>query len=105
MAPTRGRLVDFFQLPDGSEVSPYDLIVPLEQVAGLKQFQVVQEALDRVVVNAVVDPGRERAVEVDIRKKFKSVLPGIEVQVRWHEEIGPEPTGKYRIVKSRVGAA
>jgi len=105
MSPTFGRIVDHFVLPSGDIVSPWEIIIPLEHVEGLKQFQVVQEALNRVVVNAVPDAGSEEAVEASILANLPAILPDVEIQVQWHADIEPESTGKYRIVLSRVGGS
>ena len=56
MEPSRGRTVDYLRLPGGRLVAPYTLTCAIESVPGLRQYQIVQEALDRVRVNVVPAP-------------------------------------------------
>jgi phenylacetate-CoA ligase len=105
MAPSLGRQVDYLRLPDGSEVSPYSLTCAIEPTAGLLQYQIVQESVDRVLVKVV--PGPEFGV--DQRRKIVELLApilcGVRIDVQTLDRIDHEPSGKYRIVRSAIGRA
>jgi len=105
MRPTGGRTVNYFEIPDGSSVSPYAMTYAMEQVRGLRQFQIIQMATDRVSVKAVAEPAREPEISGEIRSQLGEVLPGVEIEVQRVEHIGPDRTGKFRIVFSQVDEA
>ena len=104
MRPTGGRTVDYFQLPDGSSVSPYAMSFAMEQVQGLLQYQIIQETIDRVMVRAVIRPERQEAIKREIESKLGEVLSGVAIEIQTLESIEPDSTGKFRIVYSRLAA-
>ena len=104
MAPCLGRSVDYFVLPNGALVSPYAMTCAVELVEGMCQYQIVQQARDRVVVNVVPLQSFDPTTEEQIRSALEPILRGVEVRVRRVDEIGRESSGKYRIVVSHVGA-
>ena len=105
MHPTAGRSVSYFELPDGTSVSPYAMTHALEQVRGLRQFQIIQMATDRVTVKIVGDPGHEPTLCTEIRARLSEVLPGVEIGAQQVERIESDRSGKFRVVYSRVGEA
>jgi phenylacetate-CoA ligase len=104
MEPSRGRTVDFFRLAGGARVAPYTLTCAIESVQGMRQYQIVQEAPDRVAVKVVPGPEFDDAARSDIADRLRPVLPGVHVEVRVAEAIPAEASGKYRIVRSESGA-
>jgi len=102
MTPALGRSVDYFILPDNSMTSPYALTCAIEYIEGMKQYQIVQEEKDLVVVNVVPDDQFTKKSEQSIRSDLKRVLPGVRVFVNQVKEIAREKSGKYRIVISNV---
>ncbi len=105
MAPCLGRSVDYFVLPGGATVSPYRMTCAVENVNGLRQYQIIQEAIDRVVVKVVPVDGPAPVVEGQIREVLGPLLEGVQTSVRFVEKIEPEPSGKHRIVISRVASS
>jgi phenylacetate-CoA ligase len=103
MEPTRGRTVDYFRIPGGRLVAPYTLTCAIESVAGMRQYQIVQEAPDRVAVNVVPDAEFGDAERRRIVELLRPVLGGLEARVHAVPSIPPEPSGKRRIVRSDVG--
>lgn len=101
--PTLGRTVDYLRLPDGSVLTPYSLTCAVEAIEGMRQYQFVQVAADLIVLRIV--PGDEfgdderRAVHAALMP----VLPGMTIRIETLTTIPPEPSGKYRIVQSRLG--
>lgn len=102
MAPALGRSVDYFILPDNSMISPYAMTCAIENVEGMKQYQIVQEEKSLVIVNVIPNSQFKEESKQNIRSALEQVLPGVLVHVSLVEEIAREQNGKYRIVISRV---
>ncbi len=102
MAPTFGRVVDWFTTPGGKLVSPYAMINPVEVVPGVAQFQIVQESRSRVVVRVVPGRGFSEETRARIREALAPVLPGIGIDVEPVQAIEPGPGGKFRKVCSKA---
>jgi phenylacetate-CoA ligase len=101
----QGRMIDYFPLPDGRLVHPYEIVRRL--VWGprewMRQYQLVQERRDRVVLYAVADepPSAERLREIE--DAVRPVLgPTVEFEVRPVGSIPSEATGKLRPSRSLV---
>jgi phenylacetate-CoA ligase len=101
----QGRMIDYFPLPDGRLLHPYEIVTRLVWGPGewLRQYQLVQERRDRVVLYAVTDgpPSAERLEEIG-RAVRPSLGPGVEFEVRVVERIPFEATGKLRPSRSLV---
>lgn len=100
--PAYGRDVDYFRLPDGEEITPYDLTCAIENVPGMLRYQIVQRAPDAVELRVV--PGKEfdDTSREGIRHALRPVLAGVEPDVRLVEALESEPNGKFRVVKSEI---
>jgi phenylacetate-CoA ligase len=103
--PTLGRSVDYLALPDGRVVAPYSLTCAIEAVEGMRQYQLVQTEPDLIELRIVPDRGFDDASRAALHQALAPVLPGVRVRLDLVPEIRPEPSGKYRIVQSRLGAA
>lgn len=102
MAPTLGRSVDYFILQDNSVVSPYLMTCAVENIEGVKQYQIVQEGKGLVVINVIPTDQFNSKSEEYIKSNLEQVLPGAKVHINLVEEIAREESGKYRIVISKV---
>jgi phenylacetate-CoA ligase len=102
--PTLGRSVDYIALADGTVVAPYDLTCAIEDVAGMRQYQIVQRAQGGLEVLVVPRREFDDACREQIRERLRPVLRGLAAEVRVVAEIPPEPSGKYRIVRSEATA-
>ena len=102
MSPDTGRAVDYVVLRDGREVSPYTVMTPVEALTGVAQFEILQEAIDRVLVRIVPSPSWEEMTRDLIHKSMNEILPGVRIEVDLVELIDQQSTVKYRIVQSRV---
>jgi len=101
----QGRMIDYFPLPDGRLLHPYEIVSRL--VWGprewMKQYQLVQERRDRVVLYAVADepPPAQRVHEIE--RTVRPILgTGVEFEVRLVGCIPFESTGKLRPSRSLV---
>jgi phenylacetate-CoA ligase len=52
-----GRLVDLLRLPNGRLISPYAVMVAVQDIRGIAKFQVVQESQNNIV--ATIEKGKE----------------------------------------------
>ncbi len=103
--PTLGRSVDYLRLPDGTTLAPYSLTCAVEAIEGMRQYQFVQSELHRIELKIVPSDAFDDEASTALKQALAPVLPGVEVAVVLVPAIPPEPSGKYRIVQSRVGAA
>jgi len=103
LAEIQGRATDFVMARDGTVMHGLALIYVLRDLPGIEAFQVVQESLDRTRVRIVpegpVDEATRHAIDSGLRARL-----GAEVEIAIEEvpRIPPEPSGKYRYIKSEV---
>lgn len=101
----QGRMIDYFPLPDGRLLHPYEIVSRLVWGPGewVKQYQLVQERRDRVVLYAVAgEPATAERLQ-EINRLVRPVLgPGVEFEVMLVGRIPSETTGKLRPSRSLV---
>jgi phenylacetate-CoA ligase len=106
----QGRMIDYFLLSGSRILHPYDIVTAqqLHAARWIRQYQLVQERKDRVVLriapwNAAVSAQQEIA---RITESAQKVLGSeIEFQVILVPEIRPEPSGKFQVLRSLVTSA
>lgn len=102
LAHIAGRLVDCVTLPDGRELSPYQLTESIEDVRGLLRYQIVQEAIDRFRVRAQTAPGSE-GVESGIVQGLRPLLGHTaEIVVEGVADLEPPRGQKFRVVVNHL---
>ena len=104
MRPTLGRCVDYFVLADGVTITPYDLTCAIEHLPGLARYQIIQRSHSRVEVLVEPGAGFEPSVGSAIQSALRSVLHGLTPEVSMVDRLQHEPSGKFRIVRSDLGA-
>jgi len=96
-----GRLEDTVVLPDGRRMAHLGFL--FKQLPGIVEGQVIQEALDKFLVNIVASGSFSGADVDEIRKRGVQRLgPDVSLEVRRVGSIPREPNGKLRLVISRV---
>lgn len=96
-----GRLVDFLVRPDGHKLSPYVVTCAIEDVPGVRQFQVVQTSPDEVTVHLIASTDRSTVEQV--RTAVASAMGiGTRIVVEQASSLSPEPNGKFKVVKSMI---
>jgi phenylacetate-CoA ligase len=91
-----GRAVQLFQLTDGRLITPWELVVRMRQHGGLRQFQIVQRAVDRYVVRYVAADPLSEPVRAELAREFEVVIRGgIRVDFEQVDRIPRTATGKY----------
>ena len=100
-----GRSMDCIVLPDGGLVSPYRIDVLLEQVPGLKAFEVLQHADLTLDVTLDMAPGTGEQACSTVRRGLESIL-GTTAAIRIRTgAIHRDPAGtKFRPIRSLVGS-
>ena len=101
----KGRMRDYFSLPDGRRVHALEAIMPVfdEDASWIYQYQLTQETEDRFLLRVVPlgdpDPARMEAV----RKAVASRLgPGARLDMELSDNIPFEPSGKFKDCRSLV---
>jgi phenylacetate-CoA ligase len=101
----QGRMIDYFPLPDGRLLHPYEIVSRLVWGPGewMKQYQLVQERRDRVVLYVVTDgpPPAERLLEIE--RTVRPILGArVEFEVQPAGHLPLESGGKLRPSRSLV---
>ncbi len=101
----QGRSTDFLVAQDGTVMHGLSLIYIVRDLAGVKQFKIVQESLERTDILLVTDERFDPANLAAIERGAKARLGSeVTINVRQVREIPPEKSGKYRYVVSKVPA-
>jgi phenylacetate-CoA ligase len=100
-----GREVELLALPDGRRLSPYLLTTAVEEVAGLRQYQFVQTAANRLEMRFVAFDGQS-VDRTELHERLGSML-GQELQVRLLAvpAIPRTPGGKRKVFVRAPAAA
>jgi phenylacetate-CoA ligase len=102
----QGRTTDFVVAADGTVMHGLALIYILRDMPQVKAFRIVQESLQRTVVQVVPGSGFDEVAVTTIARGFRQRLgAGVQVDVERVEAIAPEKSGKFRYVVSRVSSA
>jgi phenylacetate-CoA ligase len=104
MERVTGRVADYLKRRDGSMVAGVSLVErTLTAIEGIEQLQVVQPAIDQIVLNVVRAPDFSPDTEQALLAEFRSVFgPGIDIRPSYVERIPQERSGKYRFSICRV---
>jgi phenylacetate-CoA ligase len=101
-----GRMIDYFHLPDGRVVHPYQLGAAMQQtVSWVKEFQLVQERRDLIVANIVPTmlPSDEEVERVS-GLAAKVLSSDVELRIVFVDRIPWGATGKLRPFRSLVSS-
>jgi phenylacetate-coenzyme A ligase PaaK-like adenylate-forming protein len=105
LGAVQGRMIDYFPLPDGRLLHPYEIVTRLVwgTQGWIRQYQLVQERRDSVVLYVVAEtpPSDDQVAEVS-----RAVRPVLGDRVRFEVRSVPripfESTGKLRPSRSLV---
>jgi len=98
-----GRAVDLFRMADGRMVSPYDLISLIKWRPEIRQFQILQQGIDRYRLRYVSERPASAETEAWIRAKFCESL-GAQVVLAFERvpEIARTRAGKFMPARSEL---
>jgi phenylacetate-CoA ligase len=101
----QGRMIDYFTLPDGRTLHPYEILGSL--ISGgdswMRQYQLLQEQTNRIVLR--IQPfGEVQSSQIErVERSAQDVLgPEVNFQVKIMERLPLEPSGKFRASRSLV---
>ena len=95
-----GRLVDCLRMQDNTVVTPYRLTLALENIQGLRRFQILQQSPDHCVVRIEADAD-QNGLEESVRQALAPVLgTQVHIDVAFEASIAPPPGRKFRIVEN-----
>lgn len=101
-----GRRTDFLVTPGGKVMHALAVIYVLREVPAVREFQVVQEHLDRLTVRIVPDGGFSETSRDIIASRLTRLFDGeASVSVELVDAIPRAASGKYRYVTSHVADA
>lgn len=96
-----GRLADCITLPSGRKLTPYKVTCALENISGIRQFQIVQESQSRIRIRLLRNGTALRAETVQTAIKRVLEEPA-DVIVEYTDTLDKERNGKFKVVKSLV---
>lgn len=102
MKISQGRKSDVVRLPDGRVVSALAVYCGLPFISGIKQFQVVQERLDKFTVKITKEITFTNRTFKKIRQMLRSILGDVEIDVVAVDNIQSEKSGKFKPFTSKV---
>jgi phenylacetate-CoA ligase len=105
ISKVQGRMIDYFPLPGGRVVHPYEILPWVRQGtdAWFHQYQMIQEREDRILFRAVASTPPPQEELVSIERRVQTHLgPGVEFRIDLVPEIRPDPSGKLRVSRSLV---
>ena len=104
----QGRMIDYFRLPDGRDIHPYQIVLAVLHEAGawLRRYQLLQERENRVRLYVVPSSAPTPSELHRLHSGVSAVLgTGVMFQVTLVEDIPLERTGKFRVSRSLVRSA
>lgn len=95
-----GRSVELFEMPDGSKLHPFELVLPLVRGASwLRRYQIVQRSLHLVHARALPAVGFQPSPEeiATLGRALSEAAPrGVTVTLEIVADLLPEANGKFR---------
>ena len=103
----RGRMRDYFLMPDGHVIHPYEVAfaagVERELAPWVREFQMTQERVDRIVMRVVPRYAPASHELARVSEQTTRVLgPSVQFHVELVPEIPSEANGKFRLYRSLV---
>ena len=100
-----GRAADFIRTSDGRLMPGDGVMEVFYGIDNVKESQVVQEAVDRLVVKLVTDDASAPVDERRLRSNLARCLgPNMDVSIEYHQSIWDQGEMKKRWVVSKIGA-
>jgi phenylacetate-CoA ligase len=101
MRAVTGRLADYIRFPDGRRMSPYELVNLLEEIPGLRRFQIHQRDDFALDLNLVVSEGAGGPVAARVQEVLKSKVGlALPLRVRIVDQMPVSAEQKFRLVLS-----
>jgi phenylacetate-CoA ligase len=103
--PVTTKAEDVLMTPDGRLISPSILTHPFKPFDKLVKSQIIQVALDHVIVKLVAGSGFSAAQQAELIGGLQARLGSdVRIDVQVVDDIPPEKSGKFRWVISKVAS-
>ncbi len=99
-----GRVADFLIKNDGTKVAGISLVEKtLTRIKGIEQLQIVQENIDKFLLNVVKGNEFNRKAELELSDSIKNIFGATaNVTIKYLQLIPNESSGKYRFAKCNI---
>ena len=98
-----GRSVDFLITPEGKNIHGwFFLYIFWEYSKGIKEYQVIQEKLDKIVIKIVPEGGFDEKQLDKIREIIKKRSEGWNVEFKFVDAIDRTRAGKYKFIINKI---
>jgi len=98
-----GRFDDILSLPDGRAFPPSGLTTIMRELKGIRQYRVIQEKINRLVVDLVLRESHPSDIAQQVERDIKECFTeAVDVEIRIVKEIPFEGSGKFRSAISLV---
>lgn len=99
-----GRVADFLKKLDGGLVGGVSLVErTLTKIPGLEQMQIIQEQLDKIIINRVKGQDFNQETDNELLKEMHVVFgDAVEININDIKEMPQEASGKYRFSICKV---
>ncbi len=96
-----GRRLDFLTMPDGGVLSPFALQRAIQDVPGVKRFQIEQPAPDALLVRLEQAPAADASYAVSAA--LRGIVPGeVFIRVETVDSMPLPPGGKHRYIRGML---
>lgn len=103
MRTVEGRDEDFITLSDGRKISPMMITGTLDHVPGIRQFRVIQESMEEIIVLLAKGEGFITETQQRAETGLRRILgAGMNIKCHVLDDIPRESNGKVRAVISKV---
>ena len=99
-----GKSVDVLITPEGTHVHGWFFALLLEHAKGVREYQVVQETIDTVMIRIVPDDGFDSHEMDSIRNHVREISAGWNVEFTLVDSIDRTQAGKYKYIVNRVSS-
>jgi len=98
-----GRSVDVFITPEGKNVHGwFFLFIFWKHCKGIKEYQVIQETLDKIVIEIVKDEKFEEIQLDEISKIVREKSEGWNIEYKFVDKIERTGAGKYKFIINKI---
>jgi phenylacetate-CoA ligase len=102
LARIDGRLVDCIRLEDGRVISPYQVTLALEPLAGIRQYRVIQHHPGKISVELESNQVSEDIIQSAVQNALISLIgPGVDLRIILKKTLARQPGRKFRVVENR----
>lgn len=103
MSVVSGRVYEVLALPDGQRVHAALLNHIMYGLPGVRQYQIIQETLERLVCRIIRGPEFRTDTSSRIRSEIRRCLgPQIHVEFEYPTHIEPTASGKHQFICSKI---